>query len=373
MRENSILYTPYNIGSIQIPNRFVRSATHDYMSTNSGSITERQLLLFEALAKGEVGLIITGHAYINTIGKASPYQIGIYEDSLINGMKQITQVVHQYSSRIFIQVAHAGRQTTKKICGSIPLSPSALYEPIFKVKPIEMTAKDIKSVITGFIQGAKRAKLAGFDGVQLHAAHGYLLSSFISPYTNRRSDEWGGTISNRLRIIIEITRGIKELLGGKFPLIVKLNSSDLLPTGLEIEESIEIAGLLEQEGIDAIEVSGGMAEAGKGSVWKGLRPEEKEGYFVENAAKIKASVSIPVFGLGGIRSIKVMEKIIKDRKADFISMSRPFIREPYLVKKLRVEEIDRSECISCNKCFNLRGIKCSELEKKFNSVSSGQD
>jgi 2,4-dienoyl-CoA reductase-like NADH-dependent reductase (Old Yellow Enzyme family) len=227
-----------------------------------------------------------------------------------------------------------------------------------------MDQEEIKSVIDDFIQSSRRAKEAGFDGIELHVAHGYLLSSFISPYTNRRKDEWGGTLTNRLRIVVEIIQGIKELSGKEFPLIVKLNSSDFLPEGLNIDESIEIAKILEGEGADGLEVSGGMAEAGRGSVWKGFRPEDEEGYFVDNAFKIKAELSIPVFGLGGIRSFSVMEKIIEEGKVDLISMSRPFIREPFLIRKFRTEKIKKSECISCNKCFNLRGISCAELIKE---------
>jgi len=342
----------------------MRSATHDFMAEHDGSITERQVSLYKHLAEGEVGLIITGHAYVNPQGKASPYQIGVYEDNLIEGLRRITQAVHSCPSRIFIQLSHAGRQTKPKLCQCTPLSPSAVYEPIFKIKPKEMSPEEIHQVIEDFIQASKRAKQAGFDGIQIHIAHGYLLSSFISPHTNRRQDEWGGTLSKRLRIVVEIIKGIKGLLDKEFPLIVKLNSSDFLPQGLNIEESAQIAILLEKEGINGIEISGGTAEAGQGSVWKGLRSEDQEGYFVQNAARIKSAVSIPVSGLGGIRSFSVMEKLIEKGKVDLISMSRSFIRQPFLIKKFHEGKIQKSECISCNKCFNLRGISCAELKKR---------
>ena len=361
--KESILFTPVKIGNVEIPNRFVRSATHDFMATKDGSITERQVKLFKNLAEGEVGLIFPGHAFVHPSGLASPFQIGIHNETVIDGLKKITDTVHNFSSRIFLQISHAGRQTTEKLCDCTPLAPSSVYEPIFKVTPKEMTEKEIKQTINDFIQAGRRAKQAGFDGVQLHVAHGYLLSSFISPYTNRRKDKWGGTLTNRLRIVVEILRGIKNLTSKEFPVIAKLNSSDLITGGLTSEESVKIAKVLEKEGIDGIEVSGGMAEAGKGSVWKGFRPEEKEGYFIENASKIKSavSVSIPIFGLGGIRSFQVAEKVVENGKADLISMSRPFIREPFLVKKFRTGQINKSECISCNKCFNLRGIKCAQI------------
>ena len=183
MNSQSILFTPKTIGNIDIPNRFVRSATQDFMATNEGIITDRQISLFRNLAEGEVGLIITGHAHVNLDGKASPRQIGIYDDTFIEGLKHLVDEVHQYPSRIFLQISHAGRQTKEKLCGCTPLAPSSVYEPVFKVTPKEMTAGDIDKTITDFIGAAKRAKKAAFDGVQLHVAHGYLLSGFISPYT----------------------------------------------------------------------------------------------------------------------------------------------------------------------------------------------
>jgi 2,4-dienoyl-CoA reductase-like NADH-dependent reductase (Old Yellow Enzyme family) len=360
---NSVLFTPIKVGAVIIPNRFVRSATHDFMAEEHGSVTERQVALFRQLAEGEVGLIITGHAFVNPAGKASPRQTGVHEDRMVDGLTLIAQAVHRFPSRIFLQIAHAGRQTKEKYCGCTPLAPSAVYEPTLKVMPKEMTAAEIHGVIDDFIQAGRRAKQAGFDGVQLHVAHGYLLSSFISPYTNRREDEWGGSLGKRARIVSEIVRGIKGIAGKDYPVIIKLNSSDFLPQGLRLEESIAIARILEADGIDGIEVSGGTSEAGKGSMWQGLRREDEEGYFVDDASQFKKAVHVPVFGLGGNRTFKIMEAMVKEGKVDLISMSRPFIREPFLVRKFRAGEIKKSECISCNKCLNPRGIRCAELGK----------
>jgi 2,4-dienoyl-CoA reductase-like NADH-dependent reductase (Old Yellow Enzyme family) len=360
-RKDSILFSPANIGRVVLPNRFVRSATHDFMAEDDGSITERQVALYGQLAEGEVGLIITGHAFVSPAGKASPRQIGAHDDRMVAGLRRLTGTVHRFPSRIFLQVSHAGRQTKEKICGCTPLAPSAVYEPVFKLTPREMTPADIRDVRSDFIRAGERARQAGFDGVQLHVAHGYLLSSFISPHTNRRTDEWGGSLSNRARLVSEIVRGIKESAGLEFPVILKLNSSDFLPGGLSLRESIEIARILEAHGVDGIEVSGGMSEAGKGSMWPGLRPEAEEGYFVDSAAQFKKALDIPVFGLGGNRTFRVMEAMVREGRVDLISMSRPFIREPFLVRKFRTGEVSKSECISCNKCFNLRGIRCMEL------------
>ena len=230
--------------------------------------------------------------------------------------------------------------------------------------PRELSADEIRVLIADFVSAGARAKRAGFDGVQLHAAHGYLLSSFLSPHTNRRADEWGGPVENRARVLVEVLRGVKSACGRDFPVIVKLNSTDFLEGGLVIEDAVRVARMIEAEGIDGIEVSGGMAEAGRGSVWAGLRDEDEEGYFAANASAVKAAVHVPVFALGGIRTLAVAERIVREGGADLVSLSRPLIREPFLVKHFRAGLAAKSECSSCNKCFNPRGIRCAELTNK---------
>ncbi len=369
MSKQSVLFTPIAIGEVTIPNRFVRSATHDFMAAKDGSVTDRQVVLYRKLAQGEIGLIISGHAFIHPAGKASLFQTSVHEDSKIEGLSRITHAVHEYPSKIFLQISHAGRQTKEKLCGCTPMAPSAVWEPVFKVMPKKMNRKDIEEVKDLFIQSGGRAQRAGFDGIQLHVAHGYLLSSFISPHTNRRTDDYGGSVANRARIVMEIVRGIKTLTGKYFPVIVKLNATDSLPGGLTTEESVQTGKILEKEGVDGIEVSGGMAEQGEGSIWKGLRATEEEGYFVDSAAKLKENVSVPVLGLGGIRTLAEMEKIILEKRADLISMSRPFIRQPFLVREFRLGRFQKSECFSCNRCLNPRGISCAELKTQRGTKS----
>jgi 2,4-dienoyl-CoA reductase-like NADH-dependent reductase (Old Yellow Enzyme family) len=360
----NILFTPVRIGSVTIPNRFVRSATHDFMADEAGNVTDAHIELYTRLAEGEVGLIITGHAHVQPSGKASPRQMAVFDDRFVEGQARIPAAVHRFASLVFLQIAHAGRQTKEKLCGCVPVSPSAVYDPVSKVMPRELAAEEIGALIADFISAGARAKRAGFDGVQLHAAHGYLLSSFLSPHTNRRADEWGGPIENRARVLVEVLRGVKSACGRDFPVIVKLNSTDFLDGGLLLGDAIRVALMLEAEGIDGIEVSGGMAEAGRGSVWAGLRSKDEEGYFTANASAVKAAVRVPVFALGGIRTLAVAERIVREGGADLVSLSRPLIRDPFLVKHFREGPTSKSECISCNKCFNPRGIRCAELAKK---------
>jgi 2,4-dienoyl-CoA reductase-like NADH-dependent reductase (Old Yellow Enzyme family) len=360
----SILFTPIGIGTVTVQNRFVRSATHDYMSDDAGFVTDANVELYSRLAEGEVGLIITGHANVQPSGKASPRQMGVYDDRFVEGLSRIPAAVHAHPSKVFLQIAHAGRQTKERDCGCVPVSPSPVYDPVTKVMPRELSADEIRALIADFVSAALRAHRAGFDGVQLHAAHGYLISSFLSPHTNRRTDEWGGTVENRARVLLEVLRQVKAACGRVFPVIVKLNSTDFLEGGLTLDDAVRVARMLEADGIDGIEVSGGMAEAGRGSVWPGLRSEEEEGYFVANAARVKQAVHVPVFGLGGIRTLAAAERIVRDGLVDLVSLSRPLIRDPFLVRRFREGLSAKSECISCNKCFNPRGIRCAELTRK---------
>jgi 2,4-dienoyl-CoA reductase-like NADH-dependent reductase (Old Yellow Enzyme family) len=357
----SILFTPIAVGSLTVPNRFVRSATHDYLSDDAGFVSDAGVELFARLAEGEVGLIVTGHAHVQPSGKASPRQMGVFDDRFLASLARIPAAVHRFPSKVFLQIAHAGRQTKERDCGGVPVSPSPVYDPVSKVMPRELSAGEVRTVVADFVAAAGRAKRAGFDGVQLHAAHGYLLSSFLSPHTNRREDEWGGPVENRARALLEVLRGVRASCGPDFPVIVKLNSTDFLPGGLTIDDAVLVARMLEAAGIDAIEVSGGMAEAGRGSVWPGLRSEAEEGYFVENAARIKQAVRVPVSGLGGLRTLGAAERMVAEGRVDLISLSRPLIRDPFLVKHFREGLAAKSECISCNKCFNPRGIRCAEL------------
>jgi 2,4-dienoyl-CoA reductase-like NADH-dependent reductase (Old Yellow Enzyme family) len=359
----SILFTPVKIGPVTVHNRFVRSATHEYMADDEGNVSDDQIELYRRLAEGEVGLIITGHAFVQPSGKASPRQTAVYDDRFLEGLARIPATVHRYPARVFLQIAHAGRQTRERLCGCVPVSPSAVYDPVSKVMPRELTGEEIQTLVADFVAAAGRAKRAGFDGVQLHAAHGYLISSFLSPHTNRRTDEWGGPVGNRARVLLEVLLGVKGSCGRDFPAVVKLNSTDFLENGLTVDDAVEVARMLEANGIDGIEVSGGMAEAGRGSVWPGLRSEPEEGYFVENAARIKRAVGVPVSGLGGIRTLAVAERAVRDGLVDLISLSRPLIRDPFLVKHFREGLASKSECSSCNKCFNPRGIRCAELKK----------
>ncbi len=370
-----MIFDPITVCNLELQNRFVRSATHEFMAEKDGKPTYRLGDLYEELAKGEVGMIITGYSYVLPGGQSDIYQQGIYDDRLIEPYLQITERVHRYKSKIVLQIVHGGRQATTSEAYPVPMAPSAVKDGHAGIMPREMTEQEILNMIEAFTKAAVRARKAGFDGVQLHCAHGFLLSNFISPYTNRRTDHWGGSVENRARIVTEITRCIKERAGADFPVLVKMNATDgfrpgskKAELGITISQAVETTKILEKAGICAIEVSGGISEAGAVTIRTAITSPAKEAYFKEYSKAIKREVNIPVMLVGGIRSLPVMEYLLEEGGADLISMSRAFICEPDLVLRLKSEDAKKTMCLSCNLCFDLEGVRCNF---EFNRNSSG--
>jgi 2,4-dienoyl-CoA reductase-like NADH-dependent reductase (Old Yellow Enzyme family) len=362
----STLFQPVSLGSMVIKNRFVRSATNDYMGNPDGTISEPEIKLYRTLAQNEVGLIISGHSYVQyPLGRSTPTQNAIYNDRFIEDYRGVADIVHEYGSKLILQISHAGRQVKAPVEDLVPAAPSAVIDNKAGITPRALTEEEIQEVIDSFAAAMLRAKEAGCDGAELHAAHGYLLSEFISPYTNRREDQWGGSIENRTRILKEIiTRG-KKLIGDDYPVLVKLNTTDGVEGAgyLNLEDAVYAAKLLDSLGVSAIEVSGGISEFNLGFALTGINTPEKEAYFATAAKAIKDAVSCPVILVGGLRSIAVMESVIEKGIADMVALCRPFIKEPDLVKRFLNGE-PRVTCASCNGCFNPKGISCKLSDNK---------
>lgn len=351
------------IGKIEIKNRFVRSATGERIASEDGRVTDELIEFYKVLAEGGVGLIITGVTYVHENGKGIPNQLAIDRDDLIPGLRKLTEIVHKYGEgcKIVVQLHHSGRQS---MVLDNPMAPSAVFEPTFHVKPREMTKEDIVDTVEAFVEAARRAEEARFDTIQLHAAHGYLLSQFLSPYTNKRTDEYGGTIENRVRIIEEIYKKTVENVGPDFPILIKMNVDDFLEGGINLDESMQIAEILSKMGFAAIETSGCMWEVilrtKKELGWHpAFNPEarinidskEKEAYHLPYAKEIKKVINTPLILVGGIRSLDIIENILNEGNADFIGLCRPLIREPDLPNKwLKGTGEITCECISCNGC-----------------------
>ncbi|HUV59643.1 MAG TPA: NADH:flavin oxidoreductase [Desulfatiglandales bacterium] len=367
------LFTPSEINGMTISNRFVRSATWSGMATDDGASTPQLVDLISDLAKGGVGLIITGHAYVQKDGQAGPWQLGIYKDELISGLKTISQAVHESGGKIILELAHAGFYAQYALTRQTPLAPSNI-DGLSKKPRKEMRIQDIKEMVNSFGEAARRAKNAGFDGVQIHSAHGYLLSQFLSPFFNRRTDEYGGKIQNRARILLEVLETIRNVVGWDYPILVKLNSQDFIENGLKLEDSIRVGTMLSQRGIDGIELSGGLLTSSKFSPSRrGITSKNKEAYFRDEAQSFKEAINVPLILVGGIRSYNVADQLIDEGVADYISMCRPFIREPDLINRWKAGDLRKAACISDNKCFSPamdgEGIYCV-TEKKKKDLSS---
>ena len=339
---------------MDLRNRFVRSATYDGCA-DKNYVTEKQMSLYTTLAEGGVGLIITGITYVHNNGQISKFQNSISSDEFISGFKRLTSAVHDRGAKIAVQLFHAGREARfPKSSDRVPIGPSFLEkDPYFKAEYRAMTENEIWEVVRAFGDGAKRAREAGFDAVQIHGAHAYLLSQFLSPYTNRRQDEWGGSLENRLRIHREIYRDIRQKVGEDYPVLIKIGVQDGFPGGLEFSEGKLAAKYLAELGFDALEISQGLR--GPSDEDTEFRTKinvlDREAYFRNWCRQIKNQVEVPVMMVGGLRTFKLMEEIIQNKEADFISLSRPLIREPGIINDWKRGDHHRAKCISCNECF----------------------
>jgi 2,4-dienoyl-CoA reductase-like NADH-dependent reductase (Old Yellow Enzyme family) len=347
----SVLFQPAKIGSLELPNRFVRSATWEGLAAPDGGCTEELIRLMGELAAGGVGLIISSHAYVRPEGFAVRGQLGVDRDECIPGLGRMADAVHGEGGRIILQLAHGGVLAGTQLTGQPAFAPSREGGPE-KTRRREKTLADIADTVAAYGEAARRAKKAGFDGVQIHAAHGYLLNQFLSPWFNRRNDHYGGSIENRARIILEILASVKSAAGGEYPVLVKMNSEDFLEGGLTREDSQHAALIIAAAGADAIELSGGTLLSGRLSPSRTrIDTVDQEAYFREAAKALKAKLKIPLILVGGIRSFEVAEGLVRDGAADFISMSRPFIREPGLVNRWKRGDRSRATCLSDNRCF----------------------
>lgn len=348
---DSVLFQSAQINSLKVSNRFIRSATWEGLAAPGGGCTDGLVSLMGELAEGGVGLIISSHAYVRPEGFAVRGQLGIDRDDCIPGLARMTEAVHGKGGRIVLQLAHGGLLAGTQLTGQPALAPSHAGGPE-KTRRREMTEMDIDDTIKAYGEAALRARRAGFDGVEIHAAHGYLLNQFLSPWFNRRSDRWGGTIENRTRIILDILASVRNAVGAETPVLVKMNSEDFMEGGLTREDSLQAAVMIAAAGADAIELSGGTLLSGRLSPSRSkIDSVEQEAYFRDAARAFKAKLSIPLALVGGIRSFEVAEALVREGIADFVSMSRPFIREPGLVNRWKSGDLSKAACLSDNRCF----------------------
>ncbi len=367
----SILFQEGKMNGLTLSNRFVRSATWEGLADDrTGFCTDRLVELARTLADGRVGLIIMGYAYVLPEGKQMPKKTGIYSDDHIPGLRKLCDAVHDAGAKIAAQLVHAGGQTTPEFTGGKrPKGPSAVKNPAHGTTPAEMDEADIQEAVRAFALAAGRANAAGFDAVQLHGAHGYLINQFLSPFTNKRTDAWGGSVENRSRFALAVYQAVREEVGAGYPVFIKLNSEDCVDGGLTVGDALHCAKALEAAGMDAFEISGGTPYAGKlGPARPRINTPDQEAYFLDNAKAFRKELSAPLMNVGGYRSFETAEQAVQKNHTDFIAMSRPFVREPDLVKRWMSGDRAKAACISCNGCFGEamsdRGLGCAVLRKE---------
>lgn len=337
-------FEPITLSHLTLKNHFVRSATHDYMQQDDGLISEAQLDLYEELALNEVGMIITGHLYVSSEGRASADQNSIASDEVLPQLNQLVKRVTSHGSALIAQLAHAGAKARVKR----PVGPSPLTLRD-DVTCHELTVEEIHQLKEAFIQAAIRAQKAGFTGVQVHMAHGYLLSEFITPEYNWRTDEYGGNVENRFRLAREILLGIKEACGEDYPVFVKINSNVLTEDAAYEQDLVYILNQCHLLKVEAVELSGC-------DLFQKKRHDHL--YYLERAKRLKQQVDILLILVGGIRTLEDVEQVLA-ADIELVSMSRPFICEPHLIQ--RFKEKQEAKCVTCNSCYGLyyqKGKKC---------------
>lgn len=378
-----MLETAATINQVEIKNRVVRSATHGSLG-DEGHVTDKLIKALVRLAEGGVGLVVTGAAAVAPEGRISPTQLGIWDDAFLPGLKRLTGAVHSVDgARIAIQISHAGPHA--RVGEKQPLAPSPVKTLALGQPPRAVTEDEIERILDEYVAGAERVRAAGADAVQFHMCHGDLPTTFLSPRTNHRQDQWGGSLDNRMRFSRQIIRRAREAMGPDYAIMVKMNASSFQRGGWTIEDAEELAQALAEDGIDSIEVSAGTSETwmamahgdvpldaivqtiGGGMLQRLLlrlyfarsarRFRFREAYLLPYALRIKeAAPQTAVIAVGGMRSRETMESALA-QGVDFVALSRPLIREPYLVRKLLAGEQSEATCVNCNRCVVLVGAQ----------------
>jgi 2,4-dienoyl-CoA reductase-like NADH-dependent reductase (Old Yellow Enzyme family)/thioredoxin reductase len=343
------LFTPCNIGTMALKNRLNMAPMGTNYSTWTGVVTDRLVDYYAERARGGVGLITVGFSHVHPTGQISLYSMGVHDDAVIPGLRRLSDAIHAGGARASIQIAHGGRRCRSAVTGSQLLAPSSL-PCVGGEMPRELSLAEIKTVIEWFVVAARRVREGGFDAVTLHLANGYLLQSFLSPYSNRRTDEYGGSVEARARLPIEIVEGMRRELGSEVPIIVRLSVDDFLEGGLTLPEGRRMAQLLEGAGVDAIDVTAGIPET---MYIIGPPMSMPKGFLVQHARAIKDAVRVPVGVVGRINDPVLAEQILRDGHADFISIGRPLLADPDFANKARDGRVeDIRPCIACNEgCF----------------------
>ena len=316
-------FEPLQIGNFQLPNRLVMPPMATSKAESDGSVSSDLLQYYDERTKGGfISLVIIEHSFVDPLGKASQHQLSIVDDSMIEPLKKLSNLIHGNGSKTIMQINHAGSAASADVIGNIPVGPSAIANPRKGTMPRELSVSEIEDIILSFKKAAIRVQKAGFDGVEIHSAHGYLLNQFFSPLTNQRTDEYGGKTEDRIKIHLKIIKAVRSAVGKDFPIFLRLGASDYAIGGITPEMSQEAAQILENAGINVLDISGGF----NGYTIPG---STDQGYFSPLSASIREVVSIPVILTGGITDIHFAENLLKENKADLIGVGRPILNDPH--------------------------------------------
>jgi 2,4-dienoyl-CoA reductase-like NADH-dependent reductase (Old Yellow Enzyme family)/thioredoxin reductase len=346
------LFSPFKIGGLHVKNRIVMAAMGTNFGTEDGTVSERSIRYYVERAKGGAGLIITESSPVSQLGRHRRRCLGAFDDRFIPGLRRLSDAVHESGAAIALQLNHAGRGTSPDITGHSPQAPSPV--PLFQGAPLpsEMTLEEIRQTVIDFGQMARRAKEAGFDAIEIHGAHGYLINQFFSPRLNRRGDAYGGSMENRGRFAVEIMQNVRKTVGDSFPVIFRLSLRELAEGGYELEGGLFWAKQIEAAGADALNVSDGTGESYH-TVVQFISPMSfPEGYFVPLAEAAKKVVHIPVIVANRLNDPSLAEEVLKAGKADFIAVGRNFLTDPYWPVKAKSGDEKRiRSCVACNGCI----------------------
>jgi 2,4-dienoyl-CoA reductase-like NADH-dependent reductase (Old Yellow Enzyme family)/thioredoxin reductase len=347
LRRFPTLLSPGHLAGMTLKNKFVLPAMGTNYALPDGYMSQRFIDYYVARAKGGFGLIVVEVAAVDPLGKAVGNEVGIFDDSFIPGLKQLVDEVHKHDVKVFIQLHHAGRQTSAAVIGQPPVAPSAIPCPMVQEVPHELTTDEVEDLINKYRDGAVRAKKAGFDGVELHGAHGYLIAQFMSPYSNKRFDEFGGDFLGRMRFPTEIIKRTREAVGPDFPITIKISGDEHVHGGRMIPETRAVARELEAAGADGIVISlGTYASLAYISGPGGALPP---GYNASDAAEVKKSVKIPVIAVGRIADPFIAEDILQSGMADLVAVGRGAIADPDFPNKVANNELAEIQpCLGCN-------------------------
>jgi 2,4-dienoyl-CoA reductase-like NADH-dependent reductase (Old Yellow Enzyme family) len=363
------LFDEFDLAGLKLKNRIVRAATFEKRADENGTVTDDLLEFYQGLARGGAAFIITGGALVHPSGRTLRQMLSAHADSFTDGLGKLAEAIRSNGALSALQLFHGGRHCLPRVINwEVPLAPSEVHDTSSDTTPRAMADSEIWAMVDSFASVAFRAQSAGFDAVEIHAAHGYLISSFLSPCTNLRDDYWGGDEPRRAHFLEEILKAVRDAVGDGYPVIVKLNADDQMEGGITRDEAVRIALLAEHAGADAIEISGGTRESDPPILRKPKKGDEPEGYpegYYRSAGRLmKNTLSVPVILTGGFRTLEAMESAIESKEADMIGLSRPLICEPDLPLKLR-EGATRTKCTSCNKCSRYSRIDSVRCVEKF--------